>query len=136
MRTLGVLGEVCGLAAAICQRENCYPSDIYKEHLDILKERMRKGVYIRPYHAYNPGHAETLAFPGCGAFCTDAENPALPLDDKDMMQRINSMGVCYETYERFRNIENRDELTEEEQEICRRFYALIQGKKVSDVLYE
>ena len=136
MRTLGVLGEVCGLAAGICKRENCLPADVYHTHLDKLKALMERGVIIKPYHAYDPGEAEHFAFPGYNRFFTDPERVALPLDDPEMMRRINAIGVRYYTYERFKDVENRSSLTEEEQEICRRFYDLLQGKNLEDVLFE
>ncbi len=44
MRTLGMLGEVAGMAAAICRKHGCLPRDVYTAHLDELKERMRRGV--------------------------------------------------------------------------------------------
>lgn len=136
MRTLGVLGEVCGLAAGICKRENCLPADVYKTHFEKLKALMQRGVVIKPYHAYDPGEAEHFAFPGYNKFFTDPESVALPLDDPEIMQRINAIGVRYYTYERFKDVENRTELTEEEKEICQRFYALLEGKKLEDVLFE
>lgn len=135
MRTLGVLGEVCGLAAGICSRENCLPSDIYRTHFDKLKQLMERGVVIRTYHAYNPSAREHLAFPGCDLFRTGPEETALPLDDKEMMKRINAMGARYYTYPRFEGIENRAELTDEEKEICERFYTLLAGKKLEDLIY-
>lgn len=135
MRTLGVLGEVCGLAAGVCKAENCLPDDVYRAHFDKLKALIQRGVVIKPYHAYAPSAKETLAFPGCNVFVTSPEGTALPLDDQQMMRRINAMGAKYYTYERFKGIENRTELTEEEKEICRRFYALLRGKKLEDLLF-
>ncbi|NLT12862.1 MAG: FAD-dependent oxidoreductase [Clostridiales bacterium] len=44
MRTLGALGEVAGLAAAICARHGVYPRDIYDTYLEELKEAMTLGV--------------------------------------------------------------------------------------------
>lgn len=55
MRTLGSLGEVIGMAAAVCKSENAYPRDVYTTHFDKLKALMEKGVDIRPYHAYSTG---------------------------------------------------------------------------------
>lgn len=135
MRTLGVLGEVCGLAAGLCKAENCLPDDVYRAHFDKLKALMQRGVVIKPYHAYAPSAKETLAFPGCNVFVTSPEDAALPLDNPQMMRRINAMGAKYYTYERFKGIENRTELTEEEKEICRRFYALLRGRKLEDLLF-
>ena len=44
MRTHGMLGEVVGMAAALCKRHACDPRAVYAEHLDELKELMKKGV--------------------------------------------------------------------------------------------
>lgn len=77
MRTLGVLSEVCGLAAGIYKRENCLPADIYTAYFDKLKELMIRGVEIKPYHAYAPGTAEHFAFPGCNKFITSPQENSL-----------------------------------------------------------
>ena len=46
MRTLGELGEVVGMASAVCKEHGCSPREVYTEHLDELKERLSKGVSI------------------------------------------------------------------------------------------
>ena len=48
MRTLGMLGEVAGMAAELCVKHNCFPRDIYTTYLDELKESMQKGVEYTP----------------------------------------------------------------------------------------
>ena len=127
MRTLGVLGEVAGLAAAICTEENCLPRDIYTTHFEKLKRLMERGVVIKPYHAYEPGNYEHLAFPECNKYVTYPEGTALPLDNKERMWRINNMGAKYMTYAKFKGIENREELTDEEKQIAERFYLKLRG---------
>lgn len=127
MRTLGVLGEVAGLAAGICIRENCLPRDVYFTHFDKLCALMKRGVVIKPYHAYDPGDYEHLDFPGCNKYVTYPIDTALPLDDKDQMWRINNMGANYMTYNKFNGIENREELTDEEKQITERFYSRLRG---------
>lgn len=122
MRTLGVLGEVVGLAASICVKENCLPKNIYSTHLVRLKELMVRGIVIKPYHCYEAGNYEHLAFPECNKYITYPSREALPLDDKEFMWRINNMGVEYMTYDKFKGIEYREELTDEEKEIVKRFY--------------
>ena len=60
MRTLGMLGEVVGMASAICREEECLPRDVYEKHLDKLKERMAAGAPKLPdFHGYNTGMAES-----------------------------------------------------------------------------
>lgn len=44
MRTTGMMGEVVGMAAALCKKYRCLPREIYRLRLDELKERMRKGA--------------------------------------------------------------------------------------------
>lgn len=44
MRTLGMVGEVVGMAASICKRHDALPRQVYSDHLIELKELMLKGV--------------------------------------------------------------------------------------------
>jgi hypothetical protein len=44
MRTLGMVGEVVGMAAAVCKRHAVDPRQVYTDHLDELKELMTEGV--------------------------------------------------------------------------------------------
>lgn len=44
MRTTGMMGEVVGMAASLCNRHGCSPRQIYQEYLPELKELMQKGV--------------------------------------------------------------------------------------------
>ena len=44
MRTTGMMGEVVGMAAKLCNKYNVLPRMIYRNHLQELKELMRKGV--------------------------------------------------------------------------------------------
>ena len=43
MRTTAMMGEVVGMAAAVCDRNSCMPRDVYTDHLEQLKELMREG---------------------------------------------------------------------------------------------
>ncbi len=43
-RTTGMMGEVVGMAAALCKQQNTDPRGVYEDHLDKLKELMRRGV--------------------------------------------------------------------------------------------
>lgn len=56
-------------------------------------------------------------------YVTYPEGTALPLDDKEMMWKINNMGAEYMTYNKFMGIENRTELSDEEKEVAKRFYS-------------
>ena len=44
MRTIGMMGEVVGMAASICKTHGCDPRDVYAKHLGELKALMTKGV--------------------------------------------------------------------------------------------
>ena len=44
MRTLGMVGEVVGMAAAVCQRHDVDPRQVYTDHLEELQELMTEGV--------------------------------------------------------------------------------------------
>jgi hypothetical protein len=43
-RTTGMMGEVVGMAAALCKQQNTDPRGVYEKHLDELKDLMRRGV--------------------------------------------------------------------------------------------
>ena len=44
MQTGGMMGEVVGMAAALCKQHECLPRDVYAKHLDALKELLGRGV--------------------------------------------------------------------------------------------
>ena len=44
MRTIGMMGEVVGMAASLCKKHDCNPRGVYQAHLDELKALMTKGV--------------------------------------------------------------------------------------------
>lgn len=44
MRTHGMMGEVVGMAAAVCRRKGCLPRDVYTTYFGDLKELMLRGV--------------------------------------------------------------------------------------------
>lgn len=48
MRTLGMVGEVVGMAASICKRRDADPRQVYTNYLDELKELMTRGVSTLP----------------------------------------------------------------------------------------
>jgi hypothetical protein len=41
MRTHGMMGEVVGMAAAVCKKHGCDPRDVYTTHFGELKAQMR-----------------------------------------------------------------------------------------------
>lgn len=48
MRTLGMVGEVVGMAASVCKRHGVQPRQVYTDHLDELKALMTQGVSKLP----------------------------------------------------------------------------------------
>ena len=62
MRTLGMLGEVAGLAASLACRFHCSTHQIFREHLDELKKEMGQGVPISLPHSYPVGFQELYHF--------------------------------------------------------------------------
>ncbi|MBQ0081331.1 MAG: FAD-dependent oxidoreductase [Alistipes sp.] len=44
MRTIGMMGEVVGMAASICKKHDTLPRDVYQHHLPELKALMRIGT--------------------------------------------------------------------------------------------
>ena len=48
MRTTGMMGEVVGLAATVCDRHDCSPRDVYEKHLDELIELLKIGAGMKP----------------------------------------------------------------------------------------
>jgi hypothetical protein len=58
MRTTGMMGEVVGMAAAVCRQNNVNPRGVYETYMEELKKLMKKGVGkegTMPYPDYNPG---------------------------------------------------------------------------------
>ena len=58
MRTGGMMGEVIGMAAALCKQNGCMPRGVYEDHLDDLKALMTKGIGLgkeQPPQTYNMG---------------------------------------------------------------------------------
>jgi hypothetical protein len=43
-RTTGMMGEVVGMAAAVCKRHNALPRKVYDSYLTELKDLMQKGT--------------------------------------------------------------------------------------------
>ena len=44
MRTCGMMGEVVGMAAALCKQHDCMPRAIYDQQLEELKRLMQRGI--------------------------------------------------------------------------------------------
>ena len=62
MRTLGMLGEVIGMAAAVCRRHDCLPKAVYSEYLDELKALMTAGIDMTPPCSWGVGYQDAYHF--------------------------------------------------------------------------
>jgi hypothetical protein len=90
MRTLGMLGEVVGIASSICKRHSCFPRKVYQLYLEELKEQLKIGVIIPSAFACDGiGDGESYHFKDIGwwhlhkSSCTDnSHNPRTPEDDE------------------------------------------------------
>lgn len=52
--TTGMMGEVVGIAASLCLKNNCTPRELYNTHLDELKRNLLAGVPFRNEPVYKP----------------------------------------------------------------------------------
>ncbi len=62
-RTLGMLGEVVGLAASVCTAHGETPRGVFERHLEELRRKMEAGVPPLPqFHGYHHGMEEKYDF--------------------------------------------------------------------------
>ena len=94
MRTLGLLGEVVGMAASICAGEDIYPRDVYETRLDELKGMMEVGVPApRTYHPGGFGSKyEGYHFKDTGHLGV-YPHPHGKLNDPGVQERIKALGL-------------------------------------------
>ena len=94
MRTLGLLGEVAGMAATICAKEGIYPRDVYESRLDDLKAMMKKGVPAAGiYHNGGVGfRSEWYHFKEIGHLGV-YPHPDGRLNDPKVKERVEALGV-------------------------------------------
>ncbi len=93
-RTLGVLGEVVGLAAGLCTRRQIWPRDVYEKHLPELLALLEQGVPQPVYHAYQCDDSETYHFKELGHLRVHPA-PADPrlTADPALRARVAALGV-------------------------------------------
>lgn len=85
MRTLGELGEVVGLASAICKKHDCMPREVYSEHLAELKELLQKGVDMPAAFECGIGSEEQYHFKDIGWLNL---HPYIKVEDKDKREKF------------------------------------------------
>ena len=92
MRTTGMMGEVIGMAAAVCRRRGCAPRAVYAKHLDELKGLMFTGVGLgkaQPPQNYNLGGMKKGAAEKA-AFTVDTDIPA----GNAIIEKVDNRTVC------------------------------------------
>lgn len=62
MRTLGMLGEVIAMAAAVCTAHGCDPRAVYTDHLEELQALMKEGTPMRLPCAWGTAFHEAYHF--------------------------------------------------------------------------
>ena len=72
MRTTGMMGEVVGLAAALCKKRNALPRAIYTDYLNEFKSYVNAGI---------PAYGDTLVIKEL--ILPDAKNPQIIVDNTD-----------------------------------------------------
>lgn len=105
MRTLGMLGEVAGLAASLCVKYGCVPRDIYRMHLEELKELLRRGVPIPSAFACGGiGAGESYHFKDIGWWNlhdgTAMDNghrvkETVPAEVEKFRECVDALGICH-----------------------------------------
>ena len=53
MKTTGAMGEIVGMAAAICKQNECQPRDVYEKYLEQLRKLMQVGVGKWQVHTFD-----------------------------------------------------------------------------------
>jgi hypothetical protein len=94
MRTLGLLGEVVGMAASICAREGLCPRDVYLSRLDELRAMMEAGVpAANTYHPGGTGRKyEGYHFKDTGHLGVYPDRHER-LGDPDVAERVRALGL-------------------------------------------
>ena len=98
MRTLGILGEVIGMAASICREENAFPRDISKTYFSKLKTMMEKGVPIPYYFGWPADNQECYHFSEIGFIHLNPNAAPDRIDDK-LLKRIKSLKIQHKKHD-------------------------------------
>lgn len=93
MRTLGELGEVVGLASAICKKHNCTPRQVYTNHLNELKELMTLGVDSPDAFACSVGKEEAYHFKDIGWWWLDLAKAEQPENIEKFEKGVEFLGI-------------------------------------------
>jgi len=112
MRTLGMLGEVIGMAAEICIRNHCLPRAVYTTYLKELQTAMQQGISMEPPFGFMPGEEEAYHFMRPVGSCgNDTENCWYYFDEtggsnetipKEIGRCIEELGLIHKNGSPFR----------------------------------
>jgi hypothetical protein len=90
MRTGGCMGEIVGMAAAICRLHHSDPRDVYESHLEELQELMREGVGKPPEALVQLQPPEWLETVGDNlARTATVRASGVTAEDRNLPSRIN-----------------------------------------------
>ncbi len=95
MRTLGELGEVVGLASAVCKRHNCTPRDVYTWYLSELKELMSAGVESPDAFDGGVGLHESYHFKDIGWWFLDKAKCDSPESTERFRKGVEALGLTH-----------------------------------------
>ncbi len=90
MRTCGMMGEIVGMAAAICCEHDVTPAAVYTEHLDVLKGLMASGVKARWLKDAGPNLARGASISVSGSYDAD-KHPPENINDGRWDRRDNAL---------------------------------------------
>lgn len=93
MRTLGQLGEVVGLASAVCKKYGCTPRQVYTEHLADLIESMEKGVESPDPFAWECADEETYHFKDSGWWWLNLAKAQHPEEIEEFKKGVAFLGL-------------------------------------------
>ena len=95
MRTLGELGEVVGMASAVCKEFDCSPREVYTNHLADLKEKLSKGVLIPDaFHCEVEGD-ESYHFKDIGWWRLHTGDCDCPEQVEKFKRAVESLGLTH-----------------------------------------
>lgn len=90
---MGELGEVVGLASAICKKHNCTPRQVYTNHLNELKELMALGADSPDAFACSVGKEEAYHFKDIGWWWLDLAKAEHPKNIEKFKKGVQFLGI-------------------------------------------
>ena len=95
MRTLGQLGEVVGMAAALCKKHDAAPRDVCAKYFGELAERMERGICTPYYHGWLPSdRGQSYHFKELGFIQIPGDYERV-LADRKLFERVCRLDVTH-----------------------------------------